>query len=203
MRKRLPVTILVAALVGGSLFFSRPAFDQSSKVPADGKAGDFARAVLSAKFDTLSRNGNSSCSTSFRTSVPSMPDGARLRGSCCSPMSLHRYGEQIEGLRKFKSVARQNVAEIPDDPYDIEAGLAKKLLSYYEMKLTPEEQARYEYAMKHSDEKGPCCCKCWRWHVYGGLAKFLIRSHGFSGEQVTRLWDLSDGCGGEAAHVHH
>lgn len=203
MCKRLPITILVATLVGGSLFFSRPAFDQSSKSPAEGKAGDFARAVLAAKFDYLSKNGNSSCSVSFRTSIPSMPDDARLRGSCCSPMSLHRYREQVEALRKFKSVASQKIAEIPDDPYNLEARLAKKLLPYYEMKLTPEEQARYDYAMKNSDEKGPCCCKCWRWHVYGGLAKFLIRNHGFTGEQVTQVWNFSDGCGGEADHVQH
>ena len=131
-----------------------------------------------------------------------MPDDARLRGSCCSPMSLHRYGEQIEGLRKFKSAAGQSLSEIPDDPYDVEAGRAKKLLSYYAMKLTPEEQGRYDYAMKNSNEKGPCCCRCWRWQVYGGLAKFVIRSHGFSGEQVAKLWDLSDGCGGDEDHVH-
>jgi len=118
-------------------------------------------------------------------------------------MSLHRYGEQVEGLRKFKSVASQNVAEIPDDPYDVEARLAKRLLSYYDMKLTPGEQARYDYAMKNSDEKGPCCCRCWRWNVFGGLGKYLIRSHGFTGEQLTKLWDLSDGCGGEADHVQH
>jgi hypothetical protein len=118
-------------------------------------------------------------------------------------MSLHRYGEQIEGLRKFKAAAGQNLPEIPDDPYDIEAALAKKLLSYYDMKLSPQEQESYDYAMKNSDEKGPCCCRCWRWQVYGGLGKFAIRSHGFSGEQVAKLWDLSDGCGGEAEHVGH
>lgn len=203
MRKRLPITMLFAVLVGGSLLFSRPAFDQSSKSPPEGKAGGFAQAVLAAKFDYLSKNGNSSCSVSFRTSIPSMPDGARLRGSCCSPMSLHRYSEQVEALRKFKSVASQKISEIPDDPYDIEAGLAKKLLSYYDMALTPQEQKRYDYAMSNSAEKGPCCCQCWRWHVYGGLAKFLIRSHGFTGEQVTQVWNFSDGCGGEAAHVQH
>jgi hypothetical protein len=118
-------------------------------------------------------------------------------------MSLHRYGEQIDALRKFKSVASQKIAEIPDDPYDIEAGLAKKLLSYYDMALTPKEQKRYDYAMSNSAEKGPCCCRCWRWHVYGGLAKFLIRNHGFTGEQLTQVWNFSDGCGGEEAHVQH
>lgn len=205
MIKRLPIAIVVfAVLLGGYLSLSSgAAFDQSGKSPGEGKAGNFAKEVLAAKFNYLSKNGNSSCSASFRTSIPSMPDEARLRGSCCSPMSLHRYSEQVEGLRKFKSVASQNIAEISDDPYDVEAKLAKRLLSYYEMKLTPEEQARYDHAMRNSHEKGPCCCQCWRWNVNGGLAKFLIRNHGFSGEQITQLWDLSDGCGGEADHVHH
>lgn len=68
-------------------------------------------------------------------------------------------------------------------------------MSYYDMELTPEEQQAYDYAMQNSNEKGPCCCKCWRWYVYGGLGKYLIRNHGFSGEQVTEVWNLSDGCG--------
>ena len=50
--------------------------------------------------------------------------------------------------------------------------------------------------MANSDEKGPCCCRCWRWKVYGGLAKLLVREHGFDGKQVTEVWDMSNGCGG-------
>lgn len=149
------------------------------------------------KFDYLSQNGNSSCSTAFRESIPSMPDDARLRGSCCSPMSLHRYSEQVEGLKKY-----QRVAEIPPDPYDIEAGLAKKLMAYYDMELTPSEQTAYDYAMQNSDEKGPCCCRCWRWFVYGGLAKVLIKDYHFTGQQITDVWNLSDGCGGDSEHHH-
>jgi hypothetical protein len=191
MRDTLAIAMLaLAAAAGGFL-------------PQEATAQSFARSMLAAKFDYLSKNGNSSCSAAFSAAIASLPAEARLRGSCCSPMSLHRYVEQIEGLRKFKAAAGQNLAAIPDDPYDLEAGLAKKLQSYYEMKLTPAQQARYDYAMKNSDEKGPCCCPCWRWQVYGGLAKLLIRHHGFSGEQVSRLWDLSDGCGGEADHVGH
>jgi hypothetical protein len=30
----------------------------------------------------------------------------------------------------------------------------------------------------------------------------LIREHGFTGEQVTQVWNLSDGCGGDA-HTHN
>ena len=191
------------AAAGGMLATPAIALAQGQKPAPGANAASFAKEKLAARFDYLSKNGNSSCSAAFLRSIASMRDDARLRGSCCSPMSLHRYGEQIEGLRKFKSAAGQNLSEIPDDPYDVEAGLAKKLLSYYEMKLSPQEQERYDYAMKNSNEKGPCCCRCWRWQVYGGLGKFLIRSHGFSGEQIAKLWDLSDGCGGEADHVEH
>lgn len=36
----------------------------------------------------------------------------------------------MNALRAFKSAAGQNIAEIPDDPYDIEARFAKKLLAF-------------------------------------------------------------------------
>lgn len=150
------------------------------------------------KFNRLSQSGNSSCSSVFKDSISSMPDNSRLQGSCCSAMSLHRYKEQINGLTKYK-----DIAEIPQDPYDIEAGLAKKMQVYYDTELTSEQQKAYDFAMQNSKEKGPCCCKCWRWYVYGGLAKFLIAEKGFTGERVTEVWNLSDGCGGEGDHVNH
>ena len=113
-------------------------------------------------------------------------------------MNLHRYIEQVEGLKKYK-----DVKEIPSDPYDIEAGLAKKLQAYYDTELTSDEQKAYDYAMANSMEKGPCCCKCWRWYVYGGLGKYLIKNYKFTGEQVTEVWNLSDGCGGAGDHATH
>ena len=90
----------------------------------------------------------------------------------------------------------QAIPDIPPNPYDIEAGLAAKLIAKYELALTPEEQKAYDYAMANSDVKGPCCCHCWRWKAYGGLAKLLIRDHHFDGKQVTEVWDISNGCGG-------
>jgi hypothetical protein len=147
--------------------------------------------TLQTRFDYLSTHGNSTCSQPFMDSIASMPVGARLQGSCCSPMVLQRYIEQVNGLKKYSSIR-----EIPPDPYDIDASLAKKMLAAYDAKLTPVQQAAYDYAMQHSAEKGPCCCKCWRWHAYGGLAKLLILDHGFTGPQVTEVWNLSDGCGG-------
>ena len=151
---------------------------------------------LSRKFKPLSKNGNSNCSQAFLESIPSLPDSVRLQGSCCGPMNLHRYREQITGLKRYAAIA-----EIPPDPYDIDAALAKRLLPAYAIELKPEQQRAYDQALTVSSEKGPCCCECWRWHVYGGLGKLLIRDHGFDGANLAKVWDLSDGCGGED-HVH-
>jgi len=195
MNKNISISIVFAFLIIGAAWY----FSSVKK----GEPPLAAGTALAAKFEVLSKNGNSQCSGAFRDSVDQMPAGSRLQGSCCSPMSLHRYTEQVEGLKKFKSVARQNIAEIPNDPYDIEAGLGKRLKNYYDAELTAEEQKAYDYAMANSNEKGPCCCKCWRWYVYGGLGKYLIKNHGFTGEQVKEVWNLSDGCGGEGDHVQH
>ncbi|WP_265519690.1 hypothetical protein [Nitratireductor luteus] len=153
--------------------------------------------ALKLRFEYLSQNGNSNCSGEFLDSITAMPATALLQGSCCSRMDEHRYVEQVRGLTKYAEIAL-----ITSDPYDIPAGIAQQLLPHYSTELTPVEQAAYDYAMKHSDEQGPCCCECWRWHVYGGLAKYLIREHGFTGEQIADVWDLSDGCGGSGEHVH-
>jgi len=195
MSKQTIFAIAIAvSLVGGVFLLGRS--------PEQPQSGHFANTALAAKFEELSQNGNSSCSGGYKESIADMPEDAHIKGSCCSPMDMHRYSEQVEGLQKFKSISGQNIAEIPDDPYDVEAGLAKRLISYYDIELTPDEQAAYDYAMLNSSEKGPCCCKCWRWYVYGGLGKYLIRNHGFTGEQLTELWDLSDGCGGDSEHHH-
>lgn len=185
------IAVAIFALLVGAAYFSSNK-DKSSEMKTQ-----FASGALAAKFDYLSRNGNSSCSATFRDFIFSMPEGDRIRGSCCSPMSMHRYGEQVEGLKKYG-----NIPEVPPDPYDIEAGLAKKLMGYYDLELTQAEQRAYDYAMENSREKGPCCCKCWRWYVYGGLGKLLIRQYGFTGEQLTEVWNLSDGCGGDSEHNH-
>ena len=142
-------------------------------------------------FEFLSTHGNSNCSGEFLDSIASMPPGARLQGSCCAAMENARYTKQVESLQKFASIA-----DIPPNPYDIDAGLASKLLGFYDLALKPEEQKAYDYAMANSDEQGPCCCRCWRWKVYGGLGKLLVREHGFDGKQLVEVWNLSNGCGG-------
>lgn len=193
MRYEISISIIILSigvLVGG--FFFLLGFSKGGMETIIGPSQ-----VLAAKFEYLSSHGNSSCSSSFADSITTFADEKRIQGSCCSPMSMHRYSEQVEGLKKYREIP-----EIPPDPYDIDAGLAKKLLTYYDLALTEEEQKAYDYAMEHSNEKGPCCCKCWRWYVYGGLGKYLIRNYGFSGEQLTDVWNLSDGCGGEEEHHH-
>ncbi|TIO10793.1 hypothetical protein [Mesorhizobium sp.] len=146
---------------------------------------------LTKRFEDLSQNGNSTCSGKFTESIATMPSMSRIKGSCCSPMDLKRYSEQTEGLTKYRDIAM-----IPADPYDIPAAIAQKVMPYYDLKLTGVEQQAYDYAMANSEEKGPCCCQCWRWNMYGGLAKYLIREHGFTGKQIVDVWNLSDGCGG-------
>jgi len=187
-------TQLLVAIVVALLFIGGAHYAGTPNTPV----ALIADQALAAKFESLSKHGNSTCSAAFAISIDDMPDTGRLQGSCCSPMDPHRYEEQVTGLKKFK-----DIPEIPSDPYDIDAALAKQLKAYYDVELTPEEQGAYDYAMANSHEKGPCCCKCWRWYVFGGLGKLLIQKHGFTGEQLTEVWNLSDGCGGAGDHVTH
>lgn len=152
---------------------------------------------LDERFEFLSNHGNSTCSAVFTESIAKMPVTSRLQGSCCAPMDRHRYGEQVQALIKYAAIP-----EIPPDPHDIAAGSAQKAMRYYDMALSPDEEKAYKYAMDNSDEKGPCCCQCWRWRVYGGLGKLLIREHRFTGQQLVDVWNLSSGCGGGAEHHH-
>ncbi|RTM10907.1 MAG: hypothetical protein EKK31_01555 [Hyphomicrobiales bacterium] len=146
---------------------------------------------LAARFKDLTQNGNSTCSAKFTESIATMPPMSRIKGSCCSPMEINRYTEQVSGLAKYRAIPI-----IPQDPYDISAATARQAIAYYDLQLTSDEQMAYDYAMANSNEKGPCCCQCWRWKVYGGLAKYLIHEHGFDGKQIVDVWNLSDGCGG-------
>ncbi len=188
--------VLIIAVVG--YLFLAPVILPKLKKDNSMAGMNVVNTALAAKFDYLSKNGNSSCSAVFKDSIPNMPEGAKIQGSCCSPMDMHRYMEQVEALKKYK-----DYAEIPPDPYDIDAGLAKQMLAHYDDQLTPEQQQAYDYAMQNSNEKGPCCCKCWHWYVYGGLAKVLIQKYNFTGQQITDIWNLSDGCGGAGNHANH
>jgi len=202
MNKKLVITSFIVVAVFGYLYLTttskKSAFNFSPTAPSQKQSSNPVNVALAAEFDYLSRNGNSSCSAAFRDSIVSKPDDARLQGSCCSPMNIHRYKEQVEGLKKYS-----NIPEIPPDPYNIEAKMAKMMMSHYDDTLTLKGQKAYDYAMANSMEKGPCCCKCWRWNAYGGLAKILITQYHFTGEQITDVWNLSDGCGGDSNEHHH
>lgn len=188
----IPAALALLFLLGGGAYYL-------GTRPSEPLSALFADKALAAQFEMLSKNGNSNCSDAFMQSIKDGSIAAeRIQGSCCSPMDPHRYQEQIEGLKKFK-----DIPEIPPDPYDIDAKLATELMRYYDRELTPDQQAAYDYAMDNSMGKGPCCCMCWGWYVYGGLAKKLIMERGFTGEQVTELWDLSDMCGGPGDHLNH
>lgn len=159
------------------------------------RAHEVTDPALIERFEFLSQNGNSNCSAAFMNSIMTLPEGSRLQGSCCSPMSLERYGFQVEGLRAYAQIDI-----VPPDPYDVDGQLAGRLFAAYDLELTGPEQALYDEAMSLSDEGGPCCCQCWRWHVFGGLGKLLIREQAFDARQVAEVWDLSDGCGGDEHH---
>jgi len=49
--------------------------------------------------------------------------------------------------------------------------------------------------MQMSHHGGPCCCKCWKWHMMSGLGKKLIVDFGWNAKQLAELWDLSSSCG--------
>ncbi len=150
---------------------------------------------LEVRFSLLSGAKTNACSgPGF---IAGKQNGDRLQGSCCGPMDFHRYQEQVEGLKKYS-----HISKIPPDPYDIPVALANELLEYQKtLKLTPEQQEIYDEAMTLSGEGGPCCCKCWRWYAFEGLAKHLIIEYDFSAEQIAEVWDLEDGCGG-SGHMH-
>src|SRR5262245_36352136 len=174
------LALVAIMLAGGSLLMRQAGAEEAND-----------DAALKKRFELLSQHGNVECSTQFEKLIGTMPSGGRLQGSCCAPMDEARYRQQIEGLRKYS-----DIAEVPPDPYDISDPLAHKLMADYDLALNKEEQAAYDYAMEHSDMEGPCCCKCWRWKVYGGLGKLLIRVHHYTGQQLVDLWNVGQGCGG-------
>ncbi len=186
------VTFALLALQRVSLFaFGRSDTDDSS--PGENVT---LAAGSEAAFNHLSQQHTSTCGLQPEV-VLAYPDDMHLQGSCCAPMALHRYQEQVEGLRQYS-----DLAQIPEDPYDIPAALAKELLGYQaSIQLTSEQQAVYDEAMALSDEGGPCCCRCWRWYAFEGMGKYLITQQGWSAQQLAELWNLTDGCGGEG-HQH-
>lgn len=147
------------------------------------------------KFNYLSKQRSNSCGLQAN-SILSYSDNQNLQGSCCNPMDLHKYQEQVKGIAKYESLRI-----VPQDPYDVSVSLAKELLGYKDsIKLTSEQQKVYDQAMKLSDEGGPCCCKCWRWDAFEGQAKYFITKYNWTSQQIADVWDIEDGCGGTHEH---
>lgn len=156
-----------------------------------------ANAALAEKFEDLSEKTTNSCGGGEQA-VYALPEDGHLQGSCCEAMDAHSYEEQITALEEVYG----EYDIIPSDPYDVPVAWARQMIEYGDATaLTREQQAIYDKAMKISKEGGPCCCVCWHWHAYEGLAKHLIINERFSAEQIAEVWDFSDACGGE--HAHH
>ncbi len=181
----------LTGLVGAMKLANVTMFDMGPSAPAAAASG-FAPGTT-AQFAYLAKQNSSTCGLDQST-VRSYADTARIQGSCCSDMDWGRYRGQVRDLRKYREIA-----QIPVDPYDIPAGLAKKLFGFEQsIKLTPAQQAVYKRAMHLAPEGAPCCCECWRWHAFAGLSKYLIVQKHFSAKQVANVVGLIDGCGGKA-----
>lgn len=143
-------------------------------------------------FSYLSQQTSNSCNLQAAT-VQTYPDGTRIQGACCNPLDQTTYQNQVKELNAYK-----DIPEIPKDPYDIPASLAKQLLGYdSSIKLDAAQQATFDKAMSMTPDKAPCCCKCWRWYAHSGLAKHLITARGFKAEEVGRVVAAVNGCGGK------
>jgi hypothetical protein len=146
---------------------------------------------LAARFADVSHAHSNRCGMPA-SALEAMAPGARLQGSCCFPMDYRSYVNQVHVLERRYA----DVDVIPKDPYDISVKLAKRLIGYQTIKLTPEQQRIYNRAKPLSETKGPCCCRCWRWTAFGGQAKYLITRRRSSAKQIAEVWSLEEGCGG-------
>ena len=132
------------------------------------------------------------------------PDAASELLKGCECGSKFFYYIREEKFHELQDIVTElkDIDKIPSDPYDIPVVLARELLDYQKnIVLTQEQQNIYDNAVKLSHEGGPCCCKCWRWYAFEGLAKYLITEYDFNAEQIAEIWDLEDGCGG-TGHEH-
>jgi hypothetical protein len=154
-----------------------------------------ASAALSgpyARFNSLALARTNRC-TLQPSGLDSMAPGTRLQGSCCSRMDFTSYVAQRRGLSVYR-----RFPQVPRDPYDVTISLARTLVRYNAIALTPVQQRTYRSAVAKSREKGPCCCRCWRWAAFEGQAKYFIAKRHFEAAAVARVWGMEDGCGGRA-----
>jgi hypothetical protein len=192
MRRRLLIAgavVLFAAAAGAAAIISTRGDATPSRRHA--ATSPPAAASLAARFAVL-RNAHSNRCGMPASALDTMPPGARLQGACCFPMNYHAYVHQARELNRRYAT----VEVIPKDPYDVPVSLAKRLLGYRSITLTPQQQGLYERAKPLSETKGPCCCPCWRWDAFEGQANYLITRRHYSAKQIADVWTLEEGCGG-------
>lgn len=127
-----------------------------------------------------------------RSTVESDPATMRLQGSCCSAMKMAKYQMQVRELRTFAAIP-----QIPPDPYDIAVPLARSLFHDDDViSLSSDQITTYNRAIGMTEDKGPCCCHCWRWSMTAGLAKRLIGVNHLPAATVAGVIDSVNGCGG-------
>jgi hypothetical protein len=184
-----------AVLVGGLVAFSVGGGERSSQRAVGADTSAEAAPGTPARFGYLARQHSNRCALQAEELLR-RHGSEHLQGSCCSPMDEHAYVEQVRALRRHRQIG-----EIPRDPYDIPVALAKRLLLYQAaIRLSPRERSLYRRGMEMSREKGPCCCRCWRWTAFEGLSKYLIARHGWQPRRLARLIEALDGCGGGHRH---
>ena len=116
--------------------------------------------------------------------------GKFLGGQCCGAMmNTKDHHENLQALQKYK-----DIPDVPLDPFHTPVDQAKKWIDYDKATtLASDEQKVYDQAMAMSKE-GPCCCKCWHYYVNEGVAKKMIKDYGYSPQQISDFWNVSDIC---------
>ena len=161
---------------------------------AGGQSGTrSSRSVRLNRFAYLAAQRSNRCDLQARA-ILSYPDSRRPQGSCCERMDRPSYMWQRRQLRRYRGIA-----QIPSEPYDIPARLAKQLLRLdSSISLSPQQGGVYARAMKMTSEHGPCCCRCWRWNAVEGLARYLIATRRWQAGELAHLVDALNGCGGRS-----
>jgi hypothetical protein len=191
----LPVLLVASAVAVVSDISGSDSTEQvrRSAVPQEQRASSAPGSAVS--FSHLAAQRSNSCGLQA-AQLPSYPDEARLQGSCCFPLDAESYREQVHGLRGYR-----RIPQIPRDPYDIPASLAKRLVRYQKsIVLTPAQRVTYRKAMRMTRQKAPCCCPCWRLDAFQGMSNYLIARRRFRVRELADVIDLVEGCGGPKAH---
>ncbi|MHB8643477.1 MAG: hypothetical protein ACYDA3_11410 [Gaiellaceae bacterium] len=177
--------VLVTLITGGTISFAA-----SPLLDRQGRAADAVTGSPAARFAVLSNAHSNRCGMPA-SAISAMSPTQRLQGACCFPMDYRSYVAQLRALERYAAVG-----VIPRDPYDIQVGLAARLIAYQSIKLTPAQRATYNHAVPMAKTHGPCCCPCWRWTAFGGQAKYLITRRHYSAKQIADVWSSEEGCGG-------